>query len=49
MSQKEIADKLMLSQMTVSRKMKKLFHEIYQMMEEKNKLAELEGSDESGD
>lgn len=48
MSQKEIADKLMLSQMTVSRKMKKLFHEIYQMMEEKNKLAELEGSDESG-
>lgn len=40
MNQKQIAEKLKLSQMTVSRKMKKLFNNIYKLMEEQNKLSE---------
>lgn len=50
MSQKEISDKLMLSQMTVSRKLKKLFHSIYELMKDQDEFSEkTEDFDESGD
>lgn len=49
LNQKEIAERLKLTQMTVSRRMKKVFHTIYELMEEQNRIAEKEGSNESGD